>query len=403
MLGNVWDRVRGVLAPKVEDATVNAQLGKLREQTPVPVFWLIGKTQTGKTSVIRFLTGAERAEIGKGFQPCTRFSSLYDFPDEQSPLLRFLDTRGLDEPGYDPAEDVAAFDDRAHVVIVTVKLLDHAQENLVSALKRVRAARPGRPVVLLVTCLHEAYPQQQHPTPYPFDDHGHPLPGRELPSPLVESLEAHRKRFSPLVDRIIPIDLTPPEEGFTEPEYGGEVLRRDLLDLLPAAQAQTLRALELAHGDLYGLYEKKAMPTIIAYTSMAATAGALPIPIVDTALLAGVQSAMLHQLARLYGQPLTTQRMGELVGALGMGFLGRAAGRSLIKFIPIIGQALGAVSGAILAAASTYALGKAFCVYYKAVIAGEVPDPASLKGYYEQQFAAAKESWTKLRGGEKKG
>src|ERR687888_1145815 len=94
-----------------------------------PVFWLLGKTQSGKTSVIKYLTGADQAEIGRGFRPCTRFSREYQFPTAEAPLITFLDTRGLDEPGYDPAEDLVRFHASAHVVIVTVKVLDHAHEN----------------------------------------------------------------------------------------------------------------------------------------------------------------------------------------------------------------------------------------------------------------------------------
>src|SRR5262245_42483221 len=217
MLGNLWQSIKGLFSPSVSDEQLQAEMARLKENSPHPVFWLLGKTQTGKTSVVKFLTGAERAEIGKGFQPCTRFSSLYDFPNEQSPLMRFLDTRGLDEPGYDPAEDIAKFDRQAHVIIVTVRLLDHAQENLVNALKKIRAARPDRPVVLLVTTLHEAYPQQQHPTPYPYGDDGKPAEGANLPPALLESLDHHRRRFGGLADHIIPIDLVPADEGFHEP------------------------------------------------------------------------------------------------------------------------------------------------------------------------------------------
>ena len=54
--------------------------------------WLFGKTQSGKTSIIKFLTGASDAEIGSGFRPCTRFSREYDFPNAEAPLLSFLDT-----------------------------------------------------------------------------------------------------------------------------------------------------------------------------------------------------------------------------------------------------------------------------------------------------------------------
>src|SRR5207248_10872736 len=100
------------------------RLDVLRQQTPIPVFWLFGKTQTGKTSLIKYLTGADDAEIGHGFKPCTRFSRQYLFPTADAPLLTFLDTRGMDEPGYDPADDLAKFNDLAHDVVVTLYACD---------------------------------------------------------------------------------------------------------------------------------------------------------------------------------------------------------------------------------------------------------------------------------------
>ena len=51
-----------------------------------PVFWLFGKTQSGKTSVVKYLTGATDAEIGEGFQPCTRTTRRYAFPEDDAPL-----------------------------------------------------------------------------------------------------------------------------------------------------------------------------------------------------------------------------------------------------------------------------------------------------------------------------
>jgi uncharacterized protein (DUF697 family)/predicted GTPase len=390
MLGNLWKRVTGLFAPTVSDEQLQSELARIKEASPVPVFWLLGKTQAGKTSVVRFLTGAGRAEVGKGFQPCTRYSSLYDYPTQDAPLLRFLDTRGLDEPGYDPAEDLARFGKQAHVVLVVVRLHDHALESLTAAVRAIRADRPDRPVALIVTTLHEAYPQQQHPTPYPFDQQGNPLPGVDLPPALLESLEHHKKRFAGLVDRAIPIDLTPPEEGFDDRDYGGDRLRQALMEMLPEAQAQTLRSLDLARAGIHDLYERRAMPTILAYSSMAATAGAVPVPVVDLALIAGVQTGMLNQLARMYGQPLDSSRMRELAGALGVGLVARSAGRSLIKAIPVVGSVLGSVSGAVLAGAATYALGRAFCHYYRDVLDGKAPDIARLKAYFNEQFEAAR-------------
>ena len=65
------------------------------------VVWLLGKTGAGKTAIVAALTGDLRAEVGRGFEPCTWTASFYDVPPE-APLLRFLDTRGLGEASYDP-------------------------------------------------------------------------------------------------------------------------------------------------------------------------------------------------------------------------------------------------------------------------------------------------------------
>src|SRR5437763_53021 len=174
------DRLKTLFSSRDRDSQLQAKLEQLRQRIPVPVFWLFGKTQSGKTSVIRYLTGADDAEIGQGFQPCTRFSRQYQFPTPEAPLVAFLDTRGLDEPGYDPAEDLAQFNKSAHVVVATVKALDHAQENMLRHLTTIRRAQPRRPVVLALTCLHEAYPQAQHPA-YPFDQGAG---NAEAPEPL---------------------------------------------------------------------------------------------------------------------------------------------------------------------------------------------------------------------------
>ncbi len=137
--GAMFEGIKHLFTVANRSGRVQKQLQQLRERLPVPVFWLFGKTQSGKTSIVKYLTGADRAEIGKGYQPCTRFSSLYQFPTPEAPLATFLDTRGLDEPGYDPAEDLARFNSEAHVVVVVVKVMDHAQENVFKHLQTLAA------------------------------------------------------------------------------------------------------------------------------------------------------------------------------------------------------------------------------------------------------------------------
>ena len=62
----------------------------------LPTLWLLGKTGSGKSTLIQSVTGDSHIEIGGGFRPCTMTSKSYDFPSDK-PLLRFLDTRGLAE------------------------------------------------------------------------------------------------------------------------------------------------------------------------------------------------------------------------------------------------------------------------------------------------------------------
>ena len=235
--------------------------------------------------------------------------------------------------------------------------------------------------------------RQPHPTPYPFLDlasgeRDAPLL-HSIPEPLRRSIDEHRRAFAGLFDHCVPIDLTKPDDGFPEPSYGGEALKQALLDALPGAYRQTLLRLKDATDTLKDVHLRHALPIIVAYSSMAASAGALPVPFIDLVLLPGIQGRMVSHLAKLYGQPMTAERFKEVATSLGIGILARQAMREVAKIIPYVGS----VVGAAVAWASTYALGRAFCFYYQAVCEGHVPDAQALKKYYHEQYAAAEKSW----------
>src|SRR5207237_5356628 len=110
---------------------------------------------------------------------------------------------------------------------------------------------------------------------------------------LLRSAAEQRRRFESLADRVALVDITPPEEGFNDPEYGGHRLRQELLEVLPAAVGQTLRSLDEATHELQDLYARESLPHILGYSTLAASAGAVPVPVLDLVLLSGVQSRML--------------------------------------------------------------------------------------------------------------
>ena len=83
-----------VASGRAAESDAAEQVPFLTGVTTSPVLWLLGKVQSGKTSIVRAFTGSDEATIGNGFTPATRTARLFAFPPE-APVLRFLDTRGL--------------------------------------------------------------------------------------------------------------------------------------------------------------------------------------------------------------------------------------------------------------------------------------------------------------------
>ena len=378
-----FDRLRQLLTPQVDEGSLNETLSRLRQEVSPPVIWLFGKVQAGKTSIIRALTGAERAQIGNGFTPCTRWAARYDFPNPDFPLAVFLDTRGLGEAGYDAQEDLAAFQAEAHMLLVVVKAMDMALEQLLAALQPILRAKPDWPVVVAQTTLHEGYPPswKDHLQPYPFTAAFLP---RTVPTDLARALAFQQTLFARIsVKRFVPLDFTLPEDGFSDPLYGRDALLDALAEAHPHATYQTLRQLPELTQELKDLHFRQAHPYVIAYALAAGAAGATPLPIADLPVISALQFKLLHTIASIYRQPLGMKTFLELAGTMGVGLLFRQGARSLLKLIPGLGSA---VSG-LYAGATTYALGCALCFYYQAAFAGHLLRPEQIKAFYEEKFA----------------
>ncbi len=367
-----------LVAPQIDQQTLDERLREARATLPPPVVWLFGKAQSGKTSIIRALTGSSQAEIGNGFRPCTRTAQVYPFPDADEPLLEFLDTRGLGEVDYDPSEDIEVFSRRAHVLIVVVKALDHAQSAVLQPLREILRTHSDWPVIVAQTCLHEAYPGREHPTPYPFGVY--PFPP-SVPSDLARSLAHQRDWFRGQNVRFVPIDFTLPEDGFADPFYGIDALWDAIESVLPWGLRAMLR--DAATGEaLRSTYRQLAERHILSYALAAGAVAALPVPMIDVPLILGIQGKLCHSIASIYGESLSAQRIAEISGSLGAGYLARLGGRELLKLVP----GWGAAVAATYAAATTYALGQMYVKYFESVQQGYLPDAASLRSMYDAQF-----------------
>lgn len=385
---------RALSAPHVDAGQVEQALNEAAAREPAPVIWLLGLAQSGKTSIVRALTGSSRAAIGDGFRPCTRTASIYDFPP-QAPVVRFLDTRGLGEVGYDPAEDIALCEEQSHLLIVVVRAAETRPQPVLEVLRKVRKRHPDWPVVLAQTCLHHGYDhaddkEADHVLPYPYRDEDWP---EKVPDGLARLLLDQREFFADLPGKgpllWVPIDFTLPEDGFEPVDYGLEAL----WEAIEEAASLGLEARLRTDPEISDIYSRAAHPHIVGFSLAAGTVGAFPV--VDLAAGPALQAGLLHRLAGLYEQRWTGRSSAEFLGALGAGFAAaygaRLAGRSVVKLIPVWGQTAGAVLGATASGAITFALGKAACAYLGRKREGRAIDAAALRQTYRDSLGQGRQ------------
>src|SRR4029450_9087606 len=86
-----------------------------------PVVWLIGKVQSGKSSIVRVLTQSTEAEVGSGVRVCSMLA------------------RG---GAPHPAEDIAFCEGRSHLILAVAKAMDHQQQVVLDVISAARRAHP---------------------------------------------------------------------------------------------------------------------------------------------------------------------------------------------------------------------------------------------------------------------
>jgi uncharacterized protein (DUF697 family) len=367
LLDRLWSSISEALFSDTRASGAGTEDARKRAQAIAPVVWLLGKTGAGKTAIIAALTGDPRAQVGEGFEPCTRTAAFYDVPAE-APLLRFLDTRGLGEADYDPANDIAWCEGQSHLLLVVMQVADSAQHAVLRTLQHARGRHPDWPVVVAQTGLHRLYPAGMgHLQPYPYTGGAEDETHAQLPHALRQAFAYQRRLFDGLHGsrpRFVPIDFTMPEDGFPPHHYGLEMFWH----VLGEAGPQAFEALHLARADAESdLIRARARPLIYGYSAAAAGAGAVPLPIVGVSGLAGVLAITLRALAIRYGMAWTRGTFAQFSGAVGGGALAwwtlRYGLRELLKLIPVVGTVTAGALNAAAAFALTVGIGEAACVW----------------------------------------
>jgi len=332
----------------------------------VPVIWLVGKTASGKTSIVQALTGDDKAHIGNGFEPCTSTAQFYDHPND-APVMRFLDTRGLGEPHYNPTEDLEQCQQVSHVALIIPRVDDPNQQVVVDALKQLVKLTSNTPILHIHSALHTLN-----------DDD------------LARAIKHNRNQIASALGFETPqvhIDFTQPEDGFDDPYVGLDSLQSALVELIPKlAQVMSNEHVSDDESRLFSVNRKQ----VLGYAGAAAATDV--VPAVGLVAVPSIQGKLLHTLAGSYGLTWDKKLITEFVAALGSGFLYRYVVSLLIrqlgKFVPVYGQSAGAAAAASISFASTYALGRAACLYFYKRSTDQSVDPDLLREAFTQAFKA---------------
>ncbi len=361
-VNNFFEKIFDYINPKENP---NLLKGSIEWEKQLPTLWLLGKTGAGKSSLIQAFTKDSTVEIGNGFSPCTKTAKSYEYPLEK-PILRFLDTRGLSEAGYDPKEDIEICQQGSHALIIMMKADDVEQSGLVEALRKIKKIG-GLEHLLIVHTNILSLSRDKREQAIAHNQH-------KIEEVWNKKIDAVQVDFSP--------------DGHTP--TGIDALKKATIKILPYLHIILSDETHTSQEeDNFNILQNE----IIWYSGSAGASDALPA--VGIISVPAIQGKMLHSLANQYDVEWDKRTFSEFIGALGTGFAMKYsiqfAIREGVKFIPIYGQTIGAVSAVVISSASTYALGRVACKYLYHKSKGEAVSTKEMKELYAKAFKIGKE------------
>ncbi|HEA19057.1 MAG TPA: DUF697 domain-containing protein [Pseudoalteromonas prydzensis] len=123
--------------------------------------------------------------------------------------------------------------------------------------------------------------------------------------------------------------------------------------------------------DLVEAENRVAVAQIIVdkYSKWSFGSGLIPIPVVDLVALTGIQIKMIDEIAKVYGQSYSENKLrGTISAVIGGSFpqtLGGAGLSSFLKAIPIIGTLSSIAFMPVISAASSHAVGSTFIRHFE--------------------------------------
>src|ERR1044072_8077144 len=117
--------------------------------------------------------------------------------------------------------------------------------------------------------------------------------------------------------------------------------------------------------------EEAASQLVDRFSLWSDAAGLIPVPLIDVVAVGGVQLQMLRKLSEIYGVPFTDNRGKSVVASLAGAIIPASTATttamtfgSLVKGIPGIGSAIGALTMPVYSAGVTYVIGRVFMKHF---------------------------------------
>jgi uncharacterized protein (DUF697 family) len=117
--------------------------------------------------------------------------------------------------------------------------------------------------------------------------------------------------------------------------------------------------------------DELASKLVDRFSLWSGAAGLIPVPLVDIAAVGGVQLQMLRRLSEIYGVPFSENSGKSVIASLAGSLIPASTAAStaigvssMLKSLPAIGTAIGALTMPAFSAAATYIIGKVFIQHF---------------------------------------
>lgn len=309
---------------------------------------VVGKTGTGKSTLVNTVFNDRIAETGQG-RSITQHMRRYT---KAGSPVSIYDTRGLEVADYGAIiEDLKA-------KIREINRSERAEEHIHVAWLCIAegARRVEKAEIELAKILDELSVPVVVAITTAVSDQGFRAEVRDI----LHSVSN--------VVRVNSVDLVM-DEGVVVPVKGIDVLVDATLEIVPKGQKTAFVAAQRIKIDHKVTRSRMAVGSAVA---AAMAAGAAPMPFADAVAIVPIQVGMIASISAIFGLDMTTGFLTTLVtsslGAAGGTLGGRALVGGLLKLLPGAGSLVGGVISAGVAGALTTALGEAYIAVLKKLV-----------------------------------